>query len=166
MIVRQTELKTLEKYYGEAGNQLILLYGREGAGTRQLLKKFTEDKKLFYYHCAETSPREQQYLFGKRVEEAYGVRLQNYTYEEYFNRVRSGDASKLVLVIDEFQYIVKKDPEFLKHVLKLKQKKYYPGPVMILLVSSSLVYIHNELKELPIKMEDKFTAEIKLQDLT
>ena len=42
------------------------------------------------------------------------------------DRVKSGDPTKLVVVIDEFQYIAKKDPTFMEAVLKLKAHRLYP----------------------------------------
>lgn len=45
---------------------------------------------------------------GRELTARFEVMLQKYTYEEYFNRVKSGDPTKLVVVIDEFQYIAKR----------------------------------------------------------
>lgn len=74
------------------------------------------------------------------------MKLGRYSYDEFFNRVKSGDASKLVIVIDEAQYAIKRDPEFVKSILKLKMKRLYPGPVMIILASSSIVWATQDAK--------------------
>jgi len=47
--------------------------------------------------------------------------------DEFFNRIKSGDPTKLVVVIDEFQYIARKDVGFMNSILKLKAKKLYLG---------------------------------------
>ena len=91
--------------------------------------------------------QEQCMQFGQEIEKQYDLSLTKYTYAEFFNRIRSGDASKLIVIIDEFQYIAKRDEEFLKAVIKLKTKKLYPGPVMILLASSSVAWMEQELDE-------------------
>jgi hypothetical protein len=52
-----------------------------------------------------------------------------------------------VIIIDEVQHIIKKDEEFLKSIIKLKNKRLYPGPVMIILASSSIVWVEQELDE-------------------
>ena len=47
-------------------------------------------------------------MMGMQIEEQYDATIKKYTYEECFNRIKSGDASKLVVIIDEFHHIAKK----------------------------------------------------------
>jgi len=103
--------------------------------------------------------------FGHEIEKQYDLSLAKYQYSEFFNRIRSGDASKLVVIIDEFQNIAKRDEEFFKAVLKLKAKKLYPGPVMIVLASSSVAWVEQELEELLGDGTKKVDSMIKLDDL-
>lgn len=166
MIVRTTELKQLEDLYALPGNQLVVLYGREGSGKEQLLRLFTQNKKRFYYRARQASEQEQLHQMGREIEENYNVKLQKYAYDEYFTRVRSGDASKLVVIVDEFQYIMRKDESFLESVLKLKAKRLYPGPVMILLCSSSIVWMENDGAEKLQECAKKIDGKIKLENVT
>lgn len=165
MIVRATEIKRLEQIYEKNGNQLITLCGRDNSEKEHLMKLFCQNKKFFYYRARQASPKEQILQFGAEIEDHYNVKLQKYTYHEYFNRVRSGDSSKLVVVIDEFQYIAKKDPEFLESILKLKAKKLYPGPVMIVLMSSSIAWMENDYLETFASFDKKKDIAIKLDDV-
>lgn len=141
-----TSFEALEALYNSSGNQLAVVYGRADGKLRDNLKQFLADKKYFYYQAREISSKEQCHMMGMELEEAYDIRVQNHNYEEYLKRVKSGDSSKLVFVVDEAQYILKKDPDFLEALLKLKAKKLYPGPVLILLMSSSLVWGNKELE--------------------
>lgn len=147
MVVKSSVLKELETLYGQAGNQLYVLYGREDSEKELLLKSFIQNKKYFYYRARQADPQEQKKQMGAEVAKQFGVSLQKYTYEEYFNRVKSGNPTKLVVVIDEFQYIAKKDAAFMEAVLKLKAKRLYPGPVMILLCSSAVAWVEKELAD-------------------
>lgn len=164
MIIQTTELKQMEDLYKKPGNQLVLLYGRDGCQKEQLLKVFCRDKRFFYYRARQASEREQLLQMGSEVEEKYGIRLQKYTYDEYFNRVKSGNPSKLVVVIDEFQHIAKKDITFMNSILKLKAKKLYPGPVMIILASSSVVWVESDCQEKYGDYLKKADATWKLKD--
>lgn len=146
MVVKNSALKDLEDAYGQSGNQLYLLYGRTDCEKELLLKAFTQNKKFFYYRARQASLSEQLNLMGNEIASRFQVSLSKYTYEEYFNRIKSGDPSKLVVVIDEFQYISKKDSSFLSAVLKLKAKRLYPGPVLILLCSSAVSWMEREMK--------------------
>ena len=166
MIVRTTELKQLEQLYTQSGNQLVVLYGREGSEKEQLLHLFTQNKRKFYYRARQCSAKEQLAQMGREIEAWYQVKLQKNTYDEYFTRVRSGNAEKLVLIIDEFQYIQKKDTGFFESILKLKAKRLYPGPVLILLCSSSITWIEQEGKEQLVSNAKKIDAAIRLSDVT
>lgn len=166
MIVRTTELKQLEQLYSEAGNQLAVLYGREGSEKEQLLRLFTQNKRKFYYRARQCSAKEQLAQMGREIEAWYGIKLQKNTYDEYFTRIRSGNAEKLVVIIDEFQYIQKRDESFLESILKLKAKRLYPGPVLILLCSSSVTWTEHEGREQLAPHAKKIDATIRLSDVT
>lgn len=165
MVIRHTEVKKMEQFYGGNGNQLVLLYGREGCDKEALIRIFCKGKKFFYYRARKASAQEQCMQFGHEIEKQYDLSLSKYNYTEFFNRIRSGNASKLVVIVDEFQYIAKRDEEFLKAVIKLKTKKLYPGPVMILLASSSVAWMEQELEECLGDSMKKVDGTIKLEDL-
>ncbi len=84
---------------------------------------------------------------GQEVEAKYGIRLTRYSYDEFLTASRVETRPRLVVVIDEFQYIARKDVGFMNSILKLKAKKLYPGPVMIILTSSSLVWVEEDCRE-------------------
>ena len=147
MNVKTADIKELESYYEKSGNQLVVLYGRKDCKKEELIREFVKDKKFFYYRCRQASAQDQLRMMGKEIIRQYDVRLQKETYDEFFNRIKSGDGSKLVVVIDEAQYAMKKDETLLKSILKLKAKRLYPGPVMIILASSSIVWATQDAKD-------------------
>ncbi len=163
---KATDGKELEQYYAKNGNQLIVLYGRKDCKKEELLRSFVQDKKCFYYRCRQTSPEDQKRMMGEEVSAQYDVRLAKNSYDEYFNRIKSGDATKLVVIIDEVQYIMKRDPEFLNSILKLKTKRLYPGPVMIILASSSIVWVEQDLDDAFGDDRKRIDAKMKLEDFT
>jgi hypothetical protein len=147
MNAKGTDLKRLETLYGKSGNQMILLYGRRGCQKEILIREFLKGKKYFYYRARQASELEQRTMMGQELTRKFDVKLQKDTYDEFFNRIKTGDASKLVIVIDEAQYIIKKDPEFVRSLVKLRMKRLYPGPVMVILTSSSIVWAEQEAAE-------------------
>ena len=76
-----------------------------------------QDKKAFYYRARPASEQQQRKMMGMQIEEQYDAAIKKYTYEECFNRIKSGDASKLVVIIDEFHHIAKKDDTFLEAIM-------------------------------------------------
>lgn len=165
MVVRHTELKKMEQLYEENGNQLVVLYGREGCDKEAFLKLFCKGKKFFYYRARQASEQEQRKQLAHEIERQYSVSLSKFTYAEFFSRIRSGNAAKLVVIVDEFQYIAKRDNEFFDAVLKLKAKKLYPGPVMIVLASSSVAWVEQELDGRLEENVKRVNDRIKLDDL-
>ena len=145
---KQSELKKLENLYAESGNQLVVLYGPMNCEKEELIRAFISEKKHFYYRARKASAKEQLSMMAEEVSRKFDVRLQTNTYDEYFNRVKSGNPTKLVVVIDEFEQIAKKDTSFIESVLKLKNKRLYPGPVMIILASSSIVWAEQDMEEI------------------
>lgn len=165
MIVRTAQIRSLNENYGAQGNSILLLYGRDGCEKEGMLRIYLQDKKHFYYRARQASALEQYRQMAAEVEQTYDVKLQKGTYNEIFNRVKSGDATKLVVVIDEFQYIVKKDPEFMDSIIKLKEKKLYPGPVQIILASSDVAWVEQEMGACLGERVKKIKETVKLSDL-
>lgn len=165
MIANRAEMKKIEEYYEHKENAIVVLYGRKGCEKEELIREFAKNKKMFYYRCRETSPEDQIRMMGEEISARFDVKLQKNTYDEYFNRIRSGDASKLVVVIDEVQYVMKRDPSFLESILKLKAKRLYPGPVLIILASSSIVWVEQDLKELLGESARRINEFVKIDNL-
>lgn len=145
MVVKTAVLKELEGEYAKSGNQLFVLYGREDSEKELLIKALVQNKKYFYYRARQVSEQEQRVQFEREIQERFDVTLFKHTYGECFNRVKSGDATKLVIVVDEFQYIVKKDASFMEALLMLKARRLYPGPVLVVLCSSAVAWVEREL---------------------
>ena len=163
---KQSELKKLEDLYVEGGNQLVVLYGPMDCEKEALIRAFVETKKYFYYRARKASAKEQLTMMGEEIARKFETKIQKESYDEYFNRVKSGNPTKLVVVIDEFEHIVKKDSEFMESILKLKNHRLYPGPVMIILASSSIVWTEQDMSEaIGAEAVNKIDARIKIPNL-
>ncbi len=165
MITKAADLKKLTGLYEQSGNQLVVLYGRRECQKEELIRSFVQDKRHFYYRCRQASAEDQLRMMGEEIGRCYDVHLQKHTYDEYFNRIRSGNASKLVLVIDEAQYVMKKDAAFFAAIVKLKMKRLYPGPVLIILTSSSILWVEQDLGELLAADAKRVDCYMKIKDL-
>lgn len=148
MVTYASELKELDALYKEQGNQLVFIAGKRGSDKEQLLKSFMEGKKSFYYRCRECSPEKQLEYMKSEVSVKYSTALTKNSYDECFNRVKSGDSTKLVVVIDEIQFGLKGESALLSSLAKLKAKKLYPGPVMIVIATSSVVWAEKDFPEI------------------
>lgn len=163
---KQSILKHLEDLYAESGNQLVVLYGPMDCEKEALIRAFVETKKHFYYRARKASAKEQLTMMGEEIARKFDVKIQREAYDEYFNRVKSGNPTKLVVVIDEFEHIVKKDPAFMESILKLKNRRLYPGPVLIILASSSIVWTEQDMPSvIGEEAVSKLDARIKIPNM-
>lgn len=147
MVKRTSELKQIQSAYDEPRNQIVLLYGTHRSGLVDTVSEFVKGKKYFYYKARNASPKEQLTQLQQEIERFYDIKIQKDTYDECFNRIKSGDPTKLVLVIDGFHLVAKREPAFFESLLKLKKKQLYPGPVMILLLCDSPAWVTDDMKE-------------------
>ncbi|SFH51714.1 hypothetical protein SAMN04487830_1019 [Pseudobutyrivibrio sp. OR37] len=160
------EVKKLDGLYQSADNNFVLLYGRQGCDKEGLLDEFTTGKAYFYYRSRQCSDAKQLHYLDKQISETYDKPEGSASFEEVFRKFRSKDGSKLVVIIDEAQYAVKKTNNLLESLKALKNKKLYPGKVMIILVSSSIVWSENTLLELAPESKNYIDEKIKLENHT
>lgn len=165
MAGRKAQIRRLEELYQQTGNQLVILYGRRENGIRELLKDFCRGKRSFYYYAPEVSAKAQKQRMVREVEKHYEISLSEESYDMCFNHIKSGDASKLVLIIDEFDHIVKKEEGFLESIAKLKEHKLYPGPVMIVLYTSAVSWAEEGMIKVLEKYRKKVDTAEQLSEL-
>lgn len=166
MVVRSNELKKLEAEYSTTENSLFFVYGRKGCDKEVLFSLLTKNKNSFYYRARQCSEEKQLELFINQIESTYDISLNNESYSEALTRFKSKDGSKLVLIVDEVQYLLKNNSEFINSIIALKNRKLYPGRVMIILASSSIVWAENNINELAPELVKEFTETIKLSDVS
>lgn len=165
MAARATDLRKLEDFYQKQGNQMIILYGQKGCQKAELISEFVKDKKFFYYRCRQASADLQRKMMGEEIADRFETKLLKNTYDEYFNRIKTGDPTKLVVVIDDAQYVLKKDKEFIASLVKLRMKRLYPGPVMVILATNSIVFAEQEIEECFGEDARRIDGKLKVENL-
>jgi AAA+ ATPase superfamily predicted ATPase len=158
------ELKKLEAFYQSSNNNLLLVYGRKGCDKEGLLYEFTTGKSYFYYRSRQCSDAKQLHYINQQISETYDKHGADVSFEDAFKKFRSKDGSKLVVIIDEAQYAIKKTNDLFESLISLKNKKLYPGKVMIILVSSSIVWGKNTINEIIPTAKNVIDESIKLEN--
>lgn len=139
---RQQELRTMEREYSRAGGSLIVIYGRRRVGKTTLIKEFIKDKRAMYFLADERLENIQRRRFQ--------AVLSDFTGDPLLARVTAGDwdtlfelliqrvdwSTKVVLVIDEFQYLAKTTPGFPSFIQGLWDEKFKDMNVMLILCGS------------------------------
>ena len=170
---RNYELQYLNNYYERDGSQIMVLYGEKNVGKTTLLSRFMADRPGYYYRARSASEREQRFLWGRELntgtdEEWYP------TFTEIFNRIpdagviagntAAGDSGnirvaaengtdmhttyipvrKKVIVIDEFQNIVRAGGGFMRELCAFVRGRK-DAPVLVILASSSIGWVENSM---------------------
>ncbi|MBO4337786.1 MAG: ATP-binding protein [Lachnospiraceae bacterium] len=140
---RKNELGYLNTAYGSDKNSLLIVYGQKGVGKTTLLMDFAKGKDCVYYLAAQASEREHRYLFCSmpQFKDAFSTDYPDWT--ELMDAVLGMGTEKKVLIIDEFENIVRSDPQFMDAILHLLGNDQ--RQVMIIFSSSAVGFVENRL---------------------
>ena len=145
IIGRTTELKYLNNYYDRAGSQILVVYGQKHVGKQALLQEFVMDKPNYYYHARACVEREQQFWWGKELAGMQIKTLKYPSYGEILEGIISKPTQKKVIIIDEFQHIIKNSDSFMKELVSFVHNQWNRQDVLVVLCSSSIGWIENSM---------------------
>ncbi|MDD6798406.1 MAG: AAA family ATPase, partial [Clostridia bacterium] len=114
LLGRNEQLQMLEDMAASDKSTFTILYGRTGIGKTTLLKKFASGKNAVCYCAPQASLKEQLAI----MKEQFKVQLGSDASEavgnaQSYNELFALLAGKDLLIIEEFQNIVKADKEFI-----------------------------------------------------
>ncbi len=145
MIGRDDQLKNLNHYYQSEKNNLTILYGRHYTGKTALIKEFMQDKKGLYFNAIPGVSFEQIENFNRALLIQRPQYNKKYSYYEIFQEIFSDVSECEVLIIENFQNIVKADVEFMKAVSSFVSKGDLSRKVMIILTSPLVSWVENSM---------------------
>lgn len=145
LLGRASELNYLNNYYYRDGSQILIVYGQKYIGKTALVKEFMEDKPNYYYLARACSEREQTYQWGSRLISDGYLTEPFPSFHDILAKIAHRSPGKTVIVIDEFQHIVKVSDRFMKDLITFVHSQWNRNDVMILLCSSSIGWIENSM---------------------
>lgn len=138
---RTTEIQCLEEYYGREGSQILVVYGQKNIGKTTLLKEFMNGKPSSYYMARSCSEQEQLFQWSREIDNAEHGEV---AYDELFSSLLPDSERKKVIVIDEFQYLVKANNTFLLEASSFF-KAHADSRALLILCSSSVGWVENSM---------------------
>lgn len=164
---RKNQFLTLEKLYNSNENKVAVFYSSIDSDLQDIVKEFLINKDFFYYRAIQVSHEEQVKLFVKSINEQLSkTEITDVNYESALNAMMQAKCEKRVVVIDEFQYIVKHSNELISEILKCVNNKWGNQPVLFLLTSSNAYFVENQMVD---KLSDtayEISGLIKLKNLS
>ncbi len=164
IIGRNKELEALTELYNSNESSISICYGRSGIGKTTLLREFTKDKGSITYTSVPSSKNGQIELMNS----VFTMQDKAADYDEIFsNIVIPNNKGVNVVIIENFQIIVKSNPDFFDSLVRLasgslsQNKEKY----MIILTSSSVSWVENSLVGALGRNALNIKAFIKLKEL-
>ncbi|AFL95182.1 putative ATPase (AAA+ superfamily) 6 [Thermococcus cleftensis] len=161
-IDRDDELKALEGLYSQGKAQFVLIYGRRRIGKTELVKRFIEGKKSFYF-LARKEPMELELeRIVRSFNRRFNVFIEARNLEEFFEEV--ANFGRLVFVIDEFPYWVEEDRSIPSTFQYIWDEILRESQVMLILLGSSISTMEG-LMSYKNPLYGRRTAQLKLSAL-
>jgi len=166
LIGRNAELNFLEQYFQKENSQLLVVYGAKGIGKTRLLQEFCQDKNSSYYLARACSGPEQRYQWAMECK-AKGLDIDRYPdWEALFAAEQRNDGKKQVLVVDEFQHMVKGDDDFFRALCSYVDHVGASNPLLVILCTSASGWVENSMVERMGAGAAKISGFLKVRELS
>lgn len=138
-------LQYISAAYEKEESGLLVLYGETGLGKTSLLQEVMKRyDQAFYYQAVPASERQQaaflcHEMFPQSEMPAYP------TFEEVIRKYAFEAKSKQILLIDEFDHMMRAGDRFLEELKKLVRGAYTEQHFLIVLCSSNLGFVANSM---------------------
>lgn len=164
---RTNELKTLNSEFAMNGSSFTVIYGRRRVGKTTLIKEYIRDKEMIYYYATEINISMQLKSFTKDILEVLG--LGNILFESFedafiFLAKQIADR-KLVLVIDEYQNLVKVEKSFSSMLQKVWDMYFKETQIHLILCGSTISMMHSEILNYSAPLYGRSSSIIQLKPL-
>ena len=168
-IGRTSELATLNAEL-EHGSGFVVIYGRRRVGKTTLIKEFIKDKRAFYFLATTESEAQSMKRFaGVLSRTTKNPMLSKVTFTDWLDlfQVVADDHpdEKKVLVIDEFPYLVKTNPDFPSILQNAWDEVLKNHNVMLILCGSLISMMKKHALAYDSPLYGRRTAQIRLMPL-
>jgi AAA+ ATPase superfamily predicted ATPase len=169
-IGRRSELSALERRYASSRAELIPLYGRRRVGKTELLLRFSSGRPTVYFTASDKLKTPQIADFMRAAAEWLGVpHLAEAAPGNWEAALRLAVAAapkgqKLLLVLDEFQWLCQSSPEVPSVIQRLWDLEWQRGNgLMLVLCGSFIGFMEREVLGARSPLHGRRTADLRLQ---
>lgn len=169
-IDRYDEINFLNEEYNRKWSSFIVLYGRRRVGKTALCSFFTENKNALYFLATEESESQNRNYFKNMVAEFCANKgLENAKIDSWdviFDvLLEKSKDEKLLLIIDEFQYLGKSNSAFPSIFQKIWDTKLKDQNIMVILCGSLISMMEAQTLNYSSPLYGRRTGQIKLKQI-
>ena len=167
---REIEISTLEAAYKNPVASLFVVYGRRRVGKTTLLAEFCKGKRALYYLATEESIQANCAAFREMAADFLQDELlrsaANAGWEMIFKTLLAQPSEeKLVIIIDEFQYLGKADKAFPSVFQKIWDTQLKNENVEMILCGSLVHMMMEQTLSYSSPLYGRRTGQIKLKQI-
>jgi AAA+ ATPase superfamily predicted ATPase len=166
---RERELKLLNNLYEKDNFNFIVMYGRRRVGKTTLLKEFCKDKKSVFFVAEEYNDKLALEKFSRALKESLSDENDKSifnSWEDAFDYVyHKSKAEKIILVIDEFQYLVNSNKSLLSLIQNTIDHKLKDSNLYLVVCSSTISFMKENVLSQKSPLFGRKTAEFFIKQL-
>ncbi|MCD6105345.1 MAG: ATP-binding protein [Thermosipho sp. (in: Bacteria)] len=167
---RVDEMNFLEKEYNKKTSSFVVLYGRRRVGKTRLIKEFIKDKNSVYFLATEENEIENIKTFQNILYSKYKIPLLSnnkvLSWNDLFYIISTLDLTKkMVIVIDEFQYLLQSNKGFSSILQKVWDEYLKDKNIMLIISGSTLSMMKREVLSYPSPLYGRRTGQIHLKPI-
>lgn len=167
IFLRNNQVSALEKLYRSKENEAVVFYSTDDTDIHDIVKEFLSDKDFFYYKAIPVSIEEQLSLFFDSMSGQLTIPSDTeMSYAAILKEMLNKKCEKRVIVIDEFQHIIKYSNELITEILKSIANKWENQPVLFLLLSTNAWFVEHQMVEKLADNAYNLSGLIKLKELS
>ncbi len=164
---RTVEYNYIQSFYTREDNQIIVVYGDKYSGIDGFLKDFIKDRDFFYYRARPCSMNEQINLWKNELkEDIKGGFDTGQGYLSILSAMMNKKTEKRIIMIDEFQNIIKYSEDFMESLIRVSHDKWNNQPALFILATTSVYWVENSMVDKLGKTAYEIDGLLKINDLT
>jgi len=162
---RSSELNFLEDSYKKGGLQVIIIYGRRRVGKTELIKHFIEGKDNIYFLADQRGTEKNLERFTHAIQTRFSLPpLKAESFEAVF-KIIADRAPQMVMVIDEFSYLIEEDPALASVFQLIIDEVLKETDAFLVLCGSSISMMEKGVLSYKSPLYGRRTGQIKLKPI-
>ena len=142
-IDRTFELEFLEEKYSSNHAEFVILYGRRRIGKTELIHQFIKDKELTLYYLSRLEAKIDainrfNYALARTFNDVEIAQHPLHTWDEIFSYLGKKANKRIIVVIDEFPFMVERSPEIPSVLQEHWDSTLRHTKIMLILLGSSV----------------------------
>ena len=170
-INRVDEMNILNNEYSRDGASFVVIYGRRRVGKTTLINHFCEDKNALYFLATEENEKENRNALKELVSQKYSNELLASASLDSWTPIfkiiaEESQKGRIILVIDEFQYLCKANKSFASVMQKAWDEILSKADIMLILCGSLINMMTSQVLNYASPLYGRRTAQIKLKQIS